>query len=119
MIGAEEIGYEYEIQENTSIERIRNEYCDGVILWINGSRKSLEGKMAKYRCVLDYKGHTKYIEKELPGATAKQAMLIGAIEAMECVTKQVRIFLVVPTQLGFAKCFKGKGVNEILSSVSS
>ena len=26
MICAEEIGYEYEIQENTSIDRIRNEY---------------------------------------------------------------------------------------------
>ena len=115
MICAEEIGYEYEIQENTSIDKIRNEYRDGVILWINGSGKSPEGKMAKYRCVLDYKGHTKYIEKELPGSTANQAMLIGAIEAMECVTKQVRIFLVVPTQLGFVKCFKGKGVNADLA----
>ena len=115
MICAEEIGYEYEIQENTSIDRIRNEYRDGVILWINGSGKSPEGKLAKYRCVLDYKGHTKYIEKALPGATTNQAMLTGAIEAMECVNKQVRIFLVAPTQLGFVKCFKGKGVNADLA----
>ena len=115
MICAEEIGYEYEIQENTSIDKIRNEYRDGVILWISGSGKSPEGKVAKYRCVLDYKGHTKYIEKELVDETANQAMLIGAVEAMECVTKQVRIFLVVPTQLGFIKCFKGQGINAGLA----
>ena len=43
MICAEEIGYEYEIQENTSIDKIRNEYRDGVILCLNGSGKSPEG----------------------------------------------------------------------------
>ena len=58
MICAEEIGYEYEMEENTSIERIRNRHSDGIILWIKGSGRSPEGKSGKYRCVLEYKGHT-------------------------------------------------------------
>ena len=114
MVYAEEIGYEYEMQENTSIDRIRNGYRDGIILWIKGSGRSPEGKPGKYRCVLEYKGHTKYIEKELPDATANQAMLLGAADAMECVNKPSRIFLVTPTQLGFVSGFKGKGVNADL-----
>ena len=114
MICAEEIGYEYEMEENTSIERIRNRHSDGIILWIKGSGRSPEGKSGKYRCVLEYKGHTKYIEKDLPDATANQAMLLGAADAMECVNKPVRIFLVTPVQLGFVGGFKGKGVNADL-----
>ena len=36
MIQPEEIGYECEIQENMSIEELRNEYKDGIIIWMNG-----------------------------------------------------------------------------------
>ena len=50
----------------------------------------------------------------MPDATANQAMLLGAADAMECVNKPVRIFLVTPVQLGFVGGFKGKGVNADL-----
>lgn len=111
---AEEIGYEYEIQENTSIDKIRKEYEDGIIIRVSGSGKSPEGKTGSYRCVMDYKGYTKYIERELPEAIANQSMLIGASEAIECVNKLARTFLVSPIQLGFINGFKGKGVNANL-----
>lgn len=114
MISAEEIGYDYEIQENTSIDRIRKKYSDGIILWLKGSGRSPEGKPGKYRCVLEYKGYTKYMEKELPEVTANQSMLLGAIDAMECVNKPSRIYLVTPIPLGFISGFKGKGVNADL-----
>ncbi len=111
MVLAEEIGYECEIQENISVEDIRKEYDDGIIVWINGSGTSPEGKPGAYRCVLDYKGHAKYIEKELSGATANQAMLMGAIDAVMCVNKSLRLYLISPIALGFVNGFKGKGVN--------
>ena len=111
MITADEIGYECEIQENISVEDIRKVYEDGIIIWLNSSGTSPEGKTAAYRCVLDYKGHAKYLEKELPGATANQAMIMGAIDATMCVNKSLRLYLVAPVALGFVYGFKGKGVN--------
>lgn len=114
MILAEDIYYENELQENISAEELRKQYNDGIIIWINGSGTAPNGKPGAYRCVLDYMGHVKYMEKQLPGATANQTMLTGAIEAIECVNKPLRIYLIVPTALGFASGFKGKGPNAVL-----
>ncbi len=114
MVLAEEIGYECEIQENMSIDDIRNAYKDGIIIWINGSGTSPDGKSAKYRYVLDYLGQVKYLEKELPETTVNQAMIRGAIDAVKCVNKPCRIYLVTPSALGFASAFKGKGSNAEL-----
>lgn len=75
MILPEEIGYECEIQENVSAEDIKQVYDDGIIIWLNGSGTSPEGKPGAYRCVLYYKGHAKFLEKELAGATANQVMI--------------------------------------------
>lgn len=114
MVSAAEIGYEVEIQENVSIDDIRKEYTNGVIVWINGSGKSPDGKAGSYRCVLDYMGHVKYLEKQLPDATANQAMITGAIDAVQCVNKPLRLYLVSPTALGFVNGLKGKGPNGAL-----
>lgn len=114
MITAEDIGYEVELQENTSIERIRNVYKDGIIIWVNGSGTSPGGKTGTYRCVLEYQGKTIYIEDNLPGATANQVMIIGATEAIKHVTKPMKLYLVAPTALGFVKGFKGNGINSSL-----
>lgn len=114
MILPAEIGYECEIQENISLDDLREAYKDGIIIWLNGSGTSPDGKPGAYRCVLEYKGHTKFIEKQVPGATANQSMLMGAIEAVKCVNKPLRIFLISPTALGFASGFKGKGPNYSL-----
>lgn len=114
MISAEEIGYGSEIQENISVEAIREEYTDGIIIWLNGSGTSPDGKPGSYRCVLDYKGHVKFMQKQLPGATANQTMITGAIEAIQCVNKPLRVYLIAPTALGFVSGFKGKGPNGYL-----
>lgn len=114
MILPEEIGYECEIQENISVDELREDYKEGIIIWLNGSGTSPDGKSGAYRCVLDYKGHTKYIENQTLGATANQSMLMGAIEATKCVNKPLRIYLIAPTALGFVNGFKGKGPNGAL-----
>lgn len=110
----EEIGFDGETRENIGVEDIRKEYADGIIIWLSGSGTSPEGKPGAYRCALDYRGHVKYLEKKLPGVTANQAMIRGAIDALECINKPSRIFLVTPTALGFASGFKGKGPNAAL-----
>ena len=111
MITADQIGYECEIQENISVEELRKSYSDGIIIWLNASGTSSDAKTGKYRCVLDYRGSIKYIEKNGLEVTANQAMILGAIDAMKCVNKPVRIYLVAPTALGFSTAFKGKGTN--------
>lgn len=114
MVSAAEIGYENELQENISVEDLRKAYTDGIIIWVNGSGKSPDGKAGSYRCVLDYMGHVKYLEKQLLDATANQAMLIGAIDAVQCVNKPIRLYLICPTALGFVNGLKGKGPNGAL-----
>ncbi len=111
MVTEKEIDYYNELQENTDVESLRSQYADGIIIWINGSGSN-PSCPGCYRYVLDYNGHVKYTEKELPGATANQAMIIGATDAINCITAPKRIYLVSGTALGFAKAFKGKGVNE-------
>lgn len=111
MITANEIDYECEIQESISVEEIRKSYSDGIIIWLNASGASSDGKAGKYRCVLDYRGSVKYIEKNLLEATANQAMIMGAIDAMKCVNEPHRLYLIAPTTLGFVTAFKGKGTN--------
>lgn len=41
-------------------------------------------------------------------------MLMGAIEAVKCANKSLRIYLIDPTALGFVNGFKGKGPNGAL-----
>lgn len=114
MVTQEEIGFECDVQENIRIEDIRKEYKGEVLVWINGSGASPNGKPGAYRCVLEYLGHTKYMEKELPDATANQAMITGAIDAMNCITKPVRVYFISTAALGFVSGFKGSGPNSAL-----
>ena len=114
MISPEMIDYQNEIQENIDIETLRKEYQDGLIIWLNGSGASPNGKAGSYRCVLDYMGHTKFVEKELLGATANQTMINGAIDAVACVNRPMRLYLISATTLGFTKGFHGKGPNVTL-----
>ncbi|MBE5869779.1 MAG: hypothetical protein E7294_00740 [Lachnospiraceae bacterium] len=114
MVTQEKIGYEIELQENISIDSLREQYQNGIIIWLTGSGPSPDRKSGCYRLVLDFAGHTKYMEKELPGKTANQTMILGAIDAVECVNKPFRLYIVSATALGFAGAFRGKGVNSSL-----
>lgn len=114
MISKKDICFECDIQENISVEDIRKEYEEGVIIWVNGSGSNPKGKPASYRCVLDYMGHTKYMEKEIPDVTAHYAMITGIIDAVKCINKSVRLNVVCTTSLGFAGGFDGIGVNSAL-----
>ena len=111
MITKRDIGFESETLENISVDDIRKQYEDGIIIWLHASGSSPYDEAGCFRCVLDYKGKVKYLYDELPGATANQAMIRGAIAAVNCINSPKRIYLVVPTQLGFVGAFKGKGVN--------
>lgn len=33
----EKIGYEYELEENTTIDHIRENHQDGICIWVSGS----------------------------------------------------------------------------------
>ena len=112
LVTEKEIGYDLEIQENITIEELRRQYWEGIMIWLNASGASPEGKGGAYRCVMDFHGNVKYMEKELPGATANQAMIQGAIDAVSCVQKPMRVFICAPTALGYESAFKGKGVNS-------
>ena len=114
MISANEIGYECEIQENTSVEELRKNYNNCILIWINGSGASPNGNPGKYRCVLDFNGHVRYLEKQFPGATANEAMINGAIDATKCINKSMRLYIISSTALGFTTGFKGKGPNGAL-----
>ena len=111
MVSQKDVEYEYEIQQNITANELREQYRDGVIVWLTASGGSFNGGNGCYRCALDYKGSVKYMEKELPQTTANQAMIKGAINAVDRITMSKRIFLISPTQLGFVGAFKGKGVN--------
>ena len=111
MITKRDIGFESEILENISVDDIRKQYEDGIIIWLHASGSSPYDEAGCFRCILDYKGKVKYLYDELPGATANQAMIRGAIAAVNCINSPKRIYLVAPTQLGFVGAFKGKGIN--------
>ncbi len=114
MISKEDIGFNYEIQENISIEDLRKQYCDWIIIWMNGSGISPVNNAGVYRCVLEFKGNNKYIEGKLQAASANRAMVYGAINAVECVSKPIPLYIVCATHLGFDGAFKGKGPNADL-----
>ena len=112
MVSQKVVEYNYEMQQNISASELREQYKDGVIVWLNASGGFANGGNGCYRCALDYKGSVKYMEKDLSGTTANQAMIKGAIDAISRITMSKRIFLISPTQLGFLGAFKGKGVNS-------
>ena len=51
----EDIKYEYELEENTSVEDIRGAHTDGICIWVSGSGPS-SSEEAKYRIVMEAKG---------------------------------------------------------------
>ncbi len=110
MISSEDIGYEFEIEENTTIEAIRESHNDGICIWVSGSGPS-PSENSRYRIVMEANGKAKYMEKECPGKTANQVMIEGAKDAVGHILRPIRIYLIIPTSLGFDKGFKRKGVN--------
>lgn len=112
MISQKDVEYDYEMQQNISANELREQYKDGIIVWLNASGGFGNGGNGYYRCALDYRGSIKYMEKDLSGTTSNQAMIKGAIDAVSKITLSKRIFLISPVQLGFIGAFKGKGVNS-------
>ena len=107
---AEEIGYEYELEENTTIDDIKASHMDGICIWVSGSGPS-PSEEARYRIVKEAKAGARYYEKECPGKTANQAMITGIINAVNRVRFPMRLYIVSATALGFEKGLKGKGTN--------
>ena len=107
MIRPEDVGYELEFEENTTIENIKRTHADEVCIWVSGSGPSPSTSE-----------NAKYMEKEGPGKTANQVMIIGAKDAVERILRPVRVYIITSIPLGFEKGFKGKGVNsELIQSL--
>ena len=110
---AEEIGYECELEENTSIDRIRENHQDGICIWVSGSGPS-PSEEANYRIVMEVVGKgEKYYDSVCPGKTANQTMITGIIDAVNRVTQPMRLYIITATSLGFEKGLKGKGTNAV------
>ena len=107
----EEIGYEYEVEENTTIDHIKELHNDGIFIWVSGSGPT-PSKNATYRILMEAKRCVpKYLENDCAGKTANQIMLIGIKDAVDCVRMPMRLYIICATSLGFEKGLKGKGTN--------
>lgn len=106
----EKIAYEKDVYHKVSPSYIKRKYDDGILIWVSGSG----GPPAKYRVVLEYQGHTRYLEGAVGQRSANQAMILGALEAVKQIKRPDQIYLVCPTELGFLTGLKGKGPNAAL-----
>lgn len=107
-----DIGYRSERLENATISDIVKKYSNHIIIWISGSGLSASSdRCSSYRCLMEYKGNRKFLEKSIPKLTSNQVMLEGIIDAVKCVNKPSEICIVCFSELGFKKGFNGKGIN--------
>lgn len=108
-----EIGYQSERIENVTISDIVQRYANHIIIWISGSGPSTSSdRNSSYRCLMEYNGNKKFLEKSIPKVTANQIMLEGIIDAVKCINKPSKICVVCFSELGFKKGFNGKGINS-------
>lgn len=113
MVSKEDISYCMEMQENISIGDIRQQYEDGILIWIAGSGKTEERPYGEYHCLLDYNGSTKYLNGKVENGTANQSMIEGVKAAVSCIVKPMWVVVISSTTLGFEKGFNGRGTNGI------
>lgn len=110
MADKKDIKFDIEITENISAVEVEKSHIGSVNIWITGSG-AINGKEGRFRYILQYKDAKKYEEKIMPGVTANQAYIYGAIHAVKCINKSCKICIIVPTALGFEMALKGKGAN--------
>ena len=112
MITAADINYTEEPFENLSVTDIHSLAAGDILIWCSGSGAGGNRNNGTYYILLDDgKGHCKYLEGDVPGASPNQAMLDGAAEAVGMIKKPSGIRLISACPLGFRAGFRGKGPN--------
>lgn len=112
MITATDINYSEEPYENLSVPDIHTLATGDIIIWCSGSGAGEGRSYGTFYVLLDNgKGHCKYLEKDVPGASPNQAMLDGALEAVSMIKKPCSIRLISACPLGFSAGLRGKGSN--------
>lgn len=97
------------------IKTVKENHPNDVLVWVSGSGYPHKDKHGKYRCLLEYKNKTKYLEKETPcNSTANQSMILGTIEAVAQIKKPCNVCIISASPLGFKEAFRNKGPNAEL-----
>jgi len=114
MVTAEELSYKYIDVAGKGIQEIKSDTLGSILIWVTGSAYYDKVTPSKYECVLEYKGHTKYLTKEIEGKTANGIMVEGIISAAECINKASNVIVISANSLGIHKAFKGTGPNALI-----
>lgn len=96
-----------------SIDDIKRDCEDGVILWLAESGGTLR-KESSYTCGLEYKGNKKIVAANTGMHTPNQSLILGAIYCLRHIQKPCHIYSVAAIQIGYVTGFKGKGTNAKL-----
>ena len=112
MITAADINYSEEFYENLSASDIHSLAEGEIIIWSCGSGTGGNRNNGTYYVLLDDgKGHYKYLEADIRGATTNQAILVGLSAAVGMIKKPSPLHVIAPCSLGFRQGFRGKGTN--------
>jgi len=112
MIHKEDLDFQVEYHENTTIEDVLRLHENDVCILIHGSGISPDRTgRASFEALLKYRTHTKHIATALNDETANQAAIKGIMLCVDCINVQSRVCVISPVALGFEKAFKSSGMN--------
>ena len=112
MITAADVNYSEELFENLSVRDIHTLATDEIIIWCSGSGAGEGRAYGTYYILLDDgKGHYKYLEEDVIGASPNQVMLDGAFAAVSMIKRPANLRIISSCPLGFKAGFRGKGPN--------
>lgn len=109
MITKDEINYDVELAENTSIDDLRQAYKDYVIIWLSASGKTEDNPDGSYRFIVEYNGTTRFGSDNLHDASQTKALVHGFRHALRLLIRRSHICVIAPTAFGIEDAFMGKG----------
>ena len=112
MITPSDVHYSEELYENLSVSDIHSLAEGDILIWACASGAGGNRNNGTYYVLLDDgKGHHKYLEADIRGATTNQAILDGLSAAVGMIKKPSLLRIIAPCSLGFKQGFRGKGTN--------
>ncbi len=107
-----QLDYKFEEVRGKSLEDILHTHSNDICIILRGSgHDHAIDKKSHYEAALWYKGITMMINGELNNESANQTMIKGLTECVKHINRPMRVCVIVATQLGFEKAFKGSGIN--------
>lgn len=109
MITKDEINYDVELVENTSIDALRQAYKDYVIIWLSASGKTEDNPDGSYRFLVEVNGTTRFGSDNIHDASETKSLVHGFRHALRLLIRRSHICVIVPTAFGIEDAFMGKG----------